>query len=102
VLHGIRPERLQKALLQARQGPQFREHLGKNELKNRTIGKRAEDCEAAFAADMAEPRKLNRWPGSRVRRPKGWRGCPDDPRDAPLYGAKKLAKMKRADDNYRA
>jgi len=53
-------EKLQKALLQARQDPQFQEYLAKNELQDLSIGKRGEDFEAAFAADMAELRKLNR------------------------------------------
>lgn len=53
-------EKLQKALLQARQDPQFQEYLAKNELQDLSIGKPGEDFEAAFAADMAELRRMNR------------------------------------------
>ncbi|SEP28507.1 Tripartite tricarboxylate transporter family receptor [Rhodospirillales bacterium URHD0017] len=53
-------EKLQKALLQARQDPQFQEYLAKNELEDLSIGRRGEDFEAAFAADMAELRQMNR------------------------------------------
>ena len=45
---------------EAREDPQFQEYLAKNELQDLSIGKRGEDFEAAFAADMAELRKLNR------------------------------------------
>ena len=40
--------------------PQFQEYLAKNELQDLSIGKPGEDFEAAFAADMAEMRKLSR------------------------------------------
>lgn len=49
---------LQKALLQARQDPEFQAYLAKNEMQDLSIGKPGEDFEAAFAADMAELRKL--------------------------------------------
>lgn len=49
---------LQKALLQARQDPEFRAYLAKNEMQDLSIGKPGEDFEAAFAADMAALRKL--------------------------------------------
>lgn len=58
--HPAKYEKLQKALLQARLDPQFQDYLAKNELQDLSIGKRGEDFEAAFAADMAELRKLNR------------------------------------------
>ena len=53
-------DRLQKALLQARDDAQFKDYIAKNELQDLSIGKRGEEFEAAFAADMAELRKLNR------------------------------------------
>jgi tripartite-type tricarboxylate transporter receptor subunit TctC len=53
-------DKLQKALLQAREDAQFKDYIAKNELQDLSIGKRGEDFEAAFAADMAELRKLNR------------------------------------------
>ena len=53
-------EKLQKALLQARQDPPFQDYLAKNQLQDLSIGKRGEDFEAAIAADVAELRKLNR------------------------------------------
>ena len=53
-------EKLQQALLQARQDPQFQDYLTKNELQALSIGEHGEDFEAAFAADMAELRKLKR------------------------------------------
>ncbi len=58
--HPARYEKLQTALLQAHQDPQFQDYLAKNELQDLSIGKRGEAFEAAFAADMAELRKLNR------------------------------------------
>ena len=51
-------EKLQKALLQAREDPPFQDYLAKNEMQDLSIGKPAEAFEAAFAADMAELRKL--------------------------------------------
>jgi hypothetical protein len=53
-------EKLQKALLQAREDRRFQEYLAKNELQDLSVGKRGEDFEAAFAADMAELRLLTR------------------------------------------
>jgi putative tricarboxylic transport membrane protein len=53
-------EKLQKALLEARQDPQFQEYIAKNELQDLSIGKRGEDFEAAFTADMAELRQVSR------------------------------------------
>jgi hypothetical protein len=35
-------------------------YLAKNHLQDLSIGKRGEDFEAAYAADMAELRKMNR------------------------------------------
>ena len=51
-------EKLQKALLQAREDPPFQDYLAKNEMQDLSIGKPGEAFEAAFAADMAELRKL--------------------------------------------
>ena len=53
-----RYEKLQKALLQAREDPQFQDYLAKNEMQDLSIGKPGEDFESAFAADMAELRKI--------------------------------------------
>jgi len=50
--------RLQKTLLQARQNPEFQAWLARNEMQDLSIGKPGEEFEAAFAADMAELRKL--------------------------------------------
>lgn len=52
--------KLQKALMQARQDPEFQAYLDKNRMQDLSIGKPGEDFEAAFAADMAELRKLKR------------------------------------------
>jgi hypothetical protein len=49
-----------EALLQARHDPEFRDHLARNEMQDLSIGKPSEEFEAAFAADMAELRKLER------------------------------------------
>lgn len=50
-------EKLQKALIQARQDPEFQAWLDKNRMQDLSIGKPGEEFEAAFAADMAELRK---------------------------------------------
>jgi tripartite-type tricarboxylate transporter receptor subunit TctC len=50
-------EKLQKALLQTREDQPFKDYVAKNELQDLSIGKRGEDFEAAFAADMTELRK---------------------------------------------
>ncbi|MFO1159335.1 MAG: hypothetical protein U1E60_10895 [Reyranellaceae bacterium] len=51
-------ENLQKALLQARQDPEFQAYLAKNEMQDLSIGKPGEDFEAAFASDRTELRTL--------------------------------------------
>lgn len=56
--HPAHYAKLQKALLQARQDPEFQAWLAKNAIQDLSIGKPGEEFEAAFAADMAEFRKL--------------------------------------------
>jgi tripartite-type tricarboxylate transporter receptor subunit TctC len=51
--------RLQQALLDARTSPEFREYVAKNSLQDLSVGKRGEELEATFAADMEEIRRMN-------------------------------------------
>jgi tripartite-type tricarboxylate transporter receptor subunit TctC len=51
-------EKLQKALIDARQSPEFHAFVEKNRLQDLSIGKSGEHYAAAFEADLAEVAKL--------------------------------------------